>query len=827
MADVVTRLVVESKEYDSKIARATSGLTQFEKKCREVGGTLEFVEKEDLDFVKALGQMDTVASTATGKLGELKKAFTELSVQYKNLTDEEKKSPYGQALSGSLDVLKDRIGDLKGQLDSVNADLNGTASALNSTNESAGQSEANLGIMQKAFEQLSKSIGGVGPAASNMGKMLTGALGPVGIAIAAVVGVFKQLSDAYKRNEEAMSALQQVAAPFKALWDGLQRLFDDLVKADIELYESLGKTSEGFSALDIVVKPVSAALAVVRGLVAVLSTLFIDMAKGIGILKDKMDAAFQGSKIQSFFQGIKDTVQGFFQSFVGWVEKIANSKLGQKLGLDSLYEQIKGIANSQDELTKSNQKIAQSEQELNKLRRSTETANINNEEKISNLRAKAAERDKYSASERVKMLEQAASLEKQNLERTIALRQKEYDQIKLKNSLTSTGTKDLNAENEALNNITRARIEYNNAMRSMQRQIQGAKNEASGAANGTVSAPTEEQGPAEGSIAWQEKEVARLTELWKNATGEGVEQYKKQLDEAKAILDEMTGKTQGATPAETGATFNGPSMSAFEELQQSIRIKLADQNFEVDQNSLTNLMTVAIQNGITGMDGAFEGLQYQLAEGLDIPDSAWQALADQINEQLANLGLDPIVLDVTTGGVEAAKEGAKSTADAWQNAVAAVNNVGSALQQIEDPAAKVAGIVMQAVANIALGFAQAVASPATGAAGVFGWIAAATAGLATMVSTIAAVKSATSGSYASGGIIPGNSYSGDNLTANVNSGELILNRSQQDSIAGQLEGGAAQTVNVEGMISGTNLILAIQNQQKQNGVPSKNQIFGH
>ena len=80
MADVVTRLVVESKEYDSKISRAAQGLTQFEKKCREVGGTLEFVEKEDLDFVKALGQMDTVASTATGKLGELKKAFTELSV---------------------------------------------------------------------------------------------------------------------------------------------------------------------------------------------------------------------------------------------------------------------------------------------------------------------------------------------------------------------------------------------------------------------------------------------------------------------------------------------------------------------------------------------------------------------------------------------------------------------------------------------------------------------------------------------------------------------------------------------------------------------------
>ena len=57
MADSVFKLVVDSKEYDSKIQRATSGLMAFEKKCREVGGTLEYVEKEDIDFVKALGKI--------------------------------------------------------------------------------------------------------------------------------------------------------------------------------------------------------------------------------------------------------------------------------------------------------------------------------------------------------------------------------------------------------------------------------------------------------------------------------------------------------------------------------------------------------------------------------------------------------------------------------------------------------------------------------------------------------------------------------------------------------------------------------------------------
>ena len=132
-------------------------------------------------------------------------------------------------------------------------------------------------------------------------------------------------------------------------------------------------------------------------------------------------------------------------------------------------------------------------------------------------------------------------------------------------------------------------------------------------------------------------------------------------------------------------------------------------------------------------------------------------------------------------GNNAAKKQAKD-ADAqemlrsWQAAAGAVSSVGGALQQIEDPTAKILGIIAQAVANVALGFAQATAAPATTSAGVFGWIAAAVAGTATMISTIAAIKSATSANFAQGGIVPGSSYSGDNIRAyGLNSGELILN----------------------------------------------------
>jgi hypothetical protein len=77
-----------------------------------------------------------------------------------------------------------------------------------------------------------------------------------------------------------------------------------------------------------------------------------------------------------------------------------------------------------------------------------------------------------------------------------------------------------------------------------------------------------------------------------------------------------------------------------------------------------------------------------------------------------------------------------------------------------------------------------------------------------MIAAISSSKSA--GKFTNGGIIGGNSYSGDNLTASVNSGELILNRAQQNTIASQLQGGAAN-IRVQGLVRGHDILLAGSN----------------
>lgn len=85
------------------------------------------VHNDVLNYVRGLGQMETSSKTATGKLAEMKKAFIELSMQYNNLTDEEKNSPFGNALSQSLDQLKQRFNDSKRQLEEVSRSLEQTS----------------------------------------------------------------------------------------------------------------------------------------------------------------------------------------------------------------------------------------------------------------------------------------------------------------------------------------------------------------------------------------------------------------------------------------------------------------------------------------------------------------------------------------------------------------------------------------------------------------------------------------------------------------------------------------------------------------------------
>lgn len=159
--------------------------------------------------------------------------------------------------------------------------------------------------------------------------------------------------------------------------------------------------------------------------------------------------------------------------------------------------------------------------------------------------------------------------------------------------------------------------------------------------------------------------------------------------------------------------------------------------------------------------------------GLISKDEA-QRQVDDINKVLGGLKLKPITVDFDTTSVEKGTGKMREGAQSIQQLGSSIAQLGS---QIQAPALNIAGTIAQAIATMVLGYAEA--SKDASKLTPFGWIAFAATGLATLLTMISTIKSATSGSYAHGGIIPGGSYSGDRLTANVNSGEMIINRRQQ------------------------------------------------
>ena len=238
--------------------------------------------------------------------------------------------------------------------------------------------------------------------------------------------------------------------------------------------------------------------------------------------------------------------------------------------------------------------------------------------------------------------------------------------------------------------------------------------------------------------------------------------------------------------------------------------------FELMRESLDKMSTGV--GAISTLGNAFndlKGIGEDLASAFSGEMDAWDALMTVFNSGIG-------ILETVVGVLEA---------------INTLQELSSALskKKVVEQAAETTAVVSGKGAEMAAETAETAASGAATAANTAE--AAAGAGkamagipivgpvlaIAAIAAVLAAVLAATSkaksaGNFATGGLIPGSSFSGDNLTANVNSGELILNRSQQDSIASQLTGNnPMQNLQLSTEISGTNLRIVMNNDNRSKG----------
>lgn len=173
----------------------------------------------------------------------------------------------------------------------------------------------------------------------------------------------------------------------------------------------------------------------------------------------------------------------------------------------------------------------------------------------------------------------------------------------------------------------------------------------------------------------------------------------------------------------------------------------------------------------------------------------------------------PTELHFDTGYMDNLVKKGKEMEKAYSLAASAVSSIGDAFASIEDPSAKAAGTVMQAIASIALGFAQAAAAKDTTGSG-WAWLAWLAAGAAAMATTISTIHSLTG--FENGGEIKGNSFSGDNIPIMANAGEVVLTRAMAGNVAAQLQG-SGSNVHVTGELSGETIFLAVNRSLKRRG----------
>lgn len=735
MADSILRLRVESQEYDSKIKRAQQGLLHMEEACRKVGGTLSVLEKEEKDFVQSLGSMETVSKTARGRLSELTAAFTELSMQYKRLTDEEKRGDFGKALSGSLEQLKTRISETKSQLADTNRELNGTPS-----------------LFDQLTSRLTVNIDAV--------KLFNVGLQAAGAALDVAKNAFFQSEsniDEWGRTVEGAKGAYEVFlnALNTGNWSNFFNNLSKAIQGGRDLYDALDR-------LGSIKSNNQAAIALVQAQIQQLRVL-------------KQQGKDVDDEIKSATQRLKELQgQSVRAGKVAGRTEIVNTLRNEVAGRNTTGVQI-----DDRQLRAASQRVLNEGQAyfdgMAKLVRQYE----------GNTKYQTT-RTTYTQTGSTIGGSKAVDVTEFDLSKLSKQQQQQYLIAK---AITE-------GETRIQVGISTFAQAVQEGAQSAREEFRGNRYAASGSGGGGGGGNSGSNAPEvfpEGSLKQLQQEMKGLQDAQALVTSpEEWQNYQTQIDEVSKRIDHLKGKVADVELF-PNLDVTSDALSPLDSLKEKIATSLADAAAQVDETTISTLMRTVIANGIDGLDLDFSSLQEMMAEGLDIPDEKFQELQAKINEQLQAMGLEPINIDFKTGeiGKEVVKT-ANDTNKAWQAAANAISSAGSAMQNMEDPAAKVSGIVMQAIANIALGFAQATASPATGAAGVFGWIAAATAGLATMTATIAQIKSATKGGFADGGIVPGNSYSGDNLRISdygINSGELVLDRAQTNSIAAQLTDG--------------------------------------
>ena len=586
----VLKLVVDDKEYGNKLKNAQNALTALEKVLQGTGKDFTQVDKAVVEYARSLGQMGAQATTARGKIGEMSNAFTELSLKYRQLTDEEKKSPFGQALNASLDQLRTRIQDSKSELDEVTR-------SLSDTKKEGG---ATSGIMEQLAGKFTISLDAV--------KLFN-------VGLQATQAVLSVAKDAFFASEANVDEWGRIVDSSKSLYEGflnsinngdisgfLGRI-DQIVTAARAAYDELDRLGT--------MKTIQAPAISAQQTENERMRMMIQTGRYIAPTDGRRAAMANGAVLSQ--DQIKRLEQQLQSGMNNVVKLVGNEVKQTSKAIDAIYNrQAKEIGMSVSEFRRGTSSMAEFDRRV-------------------------------QGAKNYRQWQQDHSYVDQSTGRLITPRTgNPYAQFK--------GWDVFRVDGQRYNDLVqliRQRDQQAGQSYSMQSQAYRTMNRAegitlrqimggTGGSTGGGKTTKQEIEAVTGSIDAQAKKVQELQKAWRAAaTDSAREDYKKQIEEAQFALDIMMGKTSGIPAMNYGvgdlAGKNGSGLFQEQLFQQEKfdkknpwqlddkAMKAVADYYDRKTNETTASLTKEVGNiasGISGIVNGVESLGVELPQGM-------------------------------------------------------------------------------------------------------------------------------------------------------------------------------------------------------------------
>lgn len=421
-----------------------------------------------------------------------------------------------------LDETSEEYEERVEEIDKVQDKLN---KAMKATGDKAKDAEGSYNALSKKMSELKKAFKETNDEAERdkLAKQIVG-----------INDQLKEMDESignYQRNvgnyEAAFTdGLLNIAAKVKALSDPIS-----LAKKGVN---ALGKA---FKAL--ITNPVGAFIMTIVAVVKALKKGFDQSETASNSLK-KAFSAFQPviNAINNAFTGFAKLVGSIAEktipALVNGLQKAGDwmMTLLNKLGIvsDEKLESFRKSIETQKEAVKTTQDLTDREISLTEKRRKFQVNEAKTEMEVAELKSKAADKDKYSAKQREKFLNDAIAKERELNDEKLALAQEEYDILKERSELTDNDAEINDALAAAEANLYNTKREYYAKERELISQKIAAGQELSAEEKERLEEEKEELKKVE-----EIRNRAELSQL--SSKDRELEILKRKYEEEKALLE--------------------------------------------------------------------------------------------------------------------------------------------------------------------------------------------------------------------------------------------------------------------------------------------------